>query len=199
MRDRVWRYLVAPEDYDWLGASLVELNRLSFSKSHPHPPSRQAYYQWLHGTRFASSRTRYSRLDDDIRTDLATMPAVFASICAVEEVDRRRSVAIKSLTTVERSLQSAAAAQVSDNNAVVAWFAESLAARYDSYSYALDHLLVETPHEQAIGVDADLSQLNIYLERASDDDFCLAAPSSTAPAPFAVRQRVPASQDGKGS
>ncbi len=55
---------------------------------------------------------------------------------------------------------------------VIGWFVRSVGYRYDSYSYALDHLLVETPHEEAVGVDASLSQLAIYVETAERGDFC---------------------------
>ena len=47
--------------------------------------------------------------------------------------------------------------------------------RYDSYSYALDHLLVETPHREAIGVNGALSDLAVWVEAAQRGDFCSGA------------------------
>jgi hypothetical protein len=58
---------------------------------------------------------------------------------------------------------------------VIAWFAAALDARYSAYSYGLDHLLVETPHSGAIGVDAKLSALETYVEAAQDDQYCVAS------------------------
>lgn len=196
MRDRVWHYLVAPQAYDWFGDSLAELQRIGFMPVQFRERGRDRYYLWLHGTRFASSRTRYSRLADDIGADLATMPATFAAICAVEGVDRQRGIAANGIAGIEEKTLRGAAAQQAENLAVIGWFTAALASRYHAYSYALDHLLIETPHEGAIKVDADLSALDIYVEAAQGDDFCRtddrrhrAASPGSVPARMLMRPR----------
>ena len=47
--------------------------------------------------------------------------------------------------------------------------------RYDSYDFALDNLLVETPHEQSLAVDDSLRRLSAYVVRANRGDFCSGA------------------------
>jgi hypothetical protein len=179
MRDRVWRYLVAPQAYDWFGDSLAELTRIGFVPVRFKAAPRDRYYLWLHGTTFASSKTRYSRLGDDIQADLGTMQATFASICRVEGIDRQRGIAANGITGLEDKMLKGAAAQQTENRAVIGWFAAALASRYDTYSYALDHLLVETPHPDAVAVDTKLSQLEVDVEAAGSDQYC--EPSRGAP------------------
>jgi hypothetical protein len=137
MRDRVWRYLVAPHAYDWFGDVAVEFQRTRIQPISNKPFKTRKYYDWLHGERFASSRVRYSRIEEDAITDLGMMPSAFASVCAV-----------------------------------IDWFARSVSYRYESYSYALDHLLVETPHEEAVSANARLADLAVWVEAALRGDFC---------------------------
>jgi hypothetical protein len=59
-----------------------------------------------------------------------------------------------------------------ENDLKIDWFVRAVTYRYDSYGYALDLLLVETPHEEAIEVDGLLSELGIYVELAQRGDFC---------------------------
>ena len=56
MRDRVWRYLVAPHAYDWFGDVAVEFQRTRIVPISTKPLKVRAYYDWLHSERFASSR-----------------------------------------------------------------------------------------------------------------------------------------------
>ena len=180
MRDGVWRYLVAPQAYDWFGGAVAELTRIGFQPAKFKAPSHDRYYLWLHGTSFASSKVRYSRLGDDIQADLGTLPAAFASICAVEGIDRQRAIAAHGINGLEDKMRDGAAAQQAENRAVIGWFSAALAARYDAYSYALDHLLVETPHDGAIAVDGELSDLQVFLEAAESDEYCTAATDQSA-------------------
>jgi hypothetical protein len=172
MRDRIWRYLVAPQAYDWFGDALVELRRIGLRSSGPKPLPSSAYFLWLHSTKFASSPVRYAKLGDDVRSDLDMMPSAFASICAVEAVDRQRGIAANGIAGLEASMRKGAAARQAENRSLAQWFATAVATRSKNYSYALDHLLVETPHVGAIAVDAELSDLQVYVDAADGDDFC---------------------------
>jgi len=55
---------------------------------------------------------------------------------------------------------------------------------------ALDHLLVETPHEEAIGANGVLSDLAIYVEAAERGDFCSGGVSLHGRGETAIRSRV---------
>lgn len=173
MRDRIWHYLIAPHAFDWFQANVVELQRtriLPVSGKSLLPADR--YYRWLHGERFASSHVRYSRIEDDVTVDVELMPSVFASICAVLEQDRQRGVAANGIANLDEGTKTNAAARQFENQTQIGWFVAAVQNRYDSYNYALDHLLVETPHAEAIGVNGALSDLAVYVEAAQRGDFC---------------------------
>lgn len=173
MRDRIWHYLIAPHAFDWFQSSVVELQRtriMPVSSKSLLPQDR--YYLWLHRQEFASSRTRYARIEDDVTVDVELMPSVFASICAVLEQDRQRGVAANGIANLDENTKSNAAARQFENQTQIGWFVAAVQNRYDSYNYALDHLLVETPHEEAIGANGALSDLAVYIEAAQRKDFC---------------------------
>lgn len=170
MRDRVWRYLVAPHAYDWWGDVETELARTRIQPS-AKPKPINAYYEWLHGTRFASSRVRFNRVAEDVRLDRQMMPPTFKAICAVLEVDRQRRAARDSMG-VGDTTRAEVEARRQENKMVIDWFVSSATQRYDAYDFALDHLLVETPHEEAVAANAELNLLAPYIEAAQRGDFC---------------------------
>jgi len=172
MRDRVWRYLIAPHAVDWFQDNIAELQRTRILPITDKPLRTDRYYGWLHSERFASSRTRYSRLGDDVAADIEMMPTTFAAICAALQVDRQRGVAANGLPNLEDKMRTDAAARQAENEAQIALFVRATGNRYDSYNYALDHLLVETPHDEAVRVNGLLSDLAVYVEAAQRGDFC---------------------------
>jgi hypothetical protein len=172
MRDRVWRYLIAPHAYGWFADVAVEFQRTRITPISNKPFNTRRYYDWLHSKRFASSRVRYTRIEEDAIADLGMMPSAFASVCAVIELDRQRGIASNQLAGLEDEVAINAARRHEENLAVIGWFARSVSNRYESYSYALDHLLVETPHEEAVSANARLSELAVWVEAAVRGDFC---------------------------
>ncbi|PXA90410.1 hypothetical protein DMC47_27535 [Nostoc sp. 3335mG] len=175
MHDRTWRFLVAPHARDWMFDSSAELQRTRIGRARDFTFSTDRYYVWLKKTHYASSRVRYATLGRHILADLDTLPTTFASICAVLEVDRNRQVALASLTNLAPDAARDVAARNYENSFHIEWFVRAVTYRYESYSYALDNLLVETPHEQSIGVDRSLEQLAAWAARATRHDFCSGA------------------------
>lgn len=170
MEARIHRFMTLPRNESWLV-------RLFAAQDGQAVVS--AYYHGLKAQGFASSRGPYNRLRTDIQIDLASLPATFGAICRVQEIDRRRQLAVDSLVNVEPDLYAAATARLQENRYAIAQFSGALDFRYDSYVYALEHLIVETPHEQARAVDADLSGLATANGSAQAHDFC-ARPSLAA-------------------
>jgi hypothetical protein len=199
MRDRVWRYLIDPHAYDWFGATATELQRTRIRPIDSKPLPKDRYYKWLHGERFASSHVRYARIGADVELDIDTMPSTFEAICAVIELDRQRGIASNGLPQLEEKMRIDAAARQAENISVIAWFVKAVRNRYDSYGYALDHLLVETPHEEAVPVNGGLSTLAIYVEAAERGDFCGGASEGRAHRAMGVRSRVLKSDGALGS
>ena len=193
MHNRVWRFLVAPHAEDWFMDTAVELQRTGLGRPRSFEPSR--YYKWLREARYQSSRIRYNTIADHAQADIGTAPQTFLAICRVIETDRQRAVASQSLSGLSAG---DVQARRSENEMFIGWFVASLRYRYDAYSYALDHLLVETPHEEAMAADATLSELAIWVERAERRDFCSQATSSRYGGGQAIPSRIlsPAPSEG---
>lgn len=174
MHDRVWRFLVAAHAKDWVYDSQAELQRTRIAAPGRDLQFRtDRYYAWLSRTAYTSSTTRYSTVGRHVVADLDTVPATFAAICAVQEIDRQRAVALGGLGNLAPDAAANVAARKYENDAFVAWFVRALTYRYDSYDYALDNLLVETPHEQSIAVDDALRRLRVDVVRAQRGEFCV--------------------------
>jgi hypothetical protein len=169
MHDRVWRFLVAAYAEGWFMDTVVELQRTRLIGALDRYFRPDRYVRWLRRTRYESSRIRFRTIADHANSDVDTAPSTFRSICRVLEVDRQRAVASRELEglghgdVVERR---------AENEMFIAWFTRAIRYRYESYSFALDYLLVETPHEEAIEADAEISALAIYVDRAERGDFC---------------------------
>ncbi len=172
MHDRVWRFLIAPHAKDWFFDIVIEWSRTRIVPLQDQRFAIDRYYYFLRNQKFSSSRVRYTALSRDIAIDLKTVSSVFASICAVREIDRRRKVALNYIASANQIERNAVNARKVENELFISWFVRSLRYRYDSYSFALDRLLIETPHEEARQVDARLSEMIIDVERAERQDFC---------------------------
>jgi hypothetical protein len=170
MHDRIWRFLVSPHASDWFMDIAVELQRTRIAGAVDRHFKPDSYYRWLHQRRYASSRIRFRTIADDANTDVDTAPSTFAAICRVLEVDRQRATASFELDDLGGD---EVAERRAENEMFIGWFTRALRYRYEAYGFALDYLLVETPHEEAIEADAEISSLAIYVERAERGDFCL--------------------------
>ena len=189
MRDRVWRYLVSPSAFDWFADNIAELQRTRIVPLSNKPMRTDLYYTWLSTSPYASSHTRYARIGDDAKSDIEMMPDVFASICAVLTGDRQRGLAANQLQLggkVDRD----AAARYDENRMVIGWFVRAVRNRYDSYSYALDHLLVETPHREAVRVSDLLNTLGTYVTEAEAGEFCSGLPGPRRDVDIPIRSRM---------
>jgi len=153
MHARVWRFLVAPQSRDWAFEYAAEIRPAKAGEQRKRYEDR--YYSWLRTERHASSRGRYATMSE-------------------HEIDRQRAVAAASIEGLEREVLRDEAEREAENQAHVEHFVRALAYRYEAYSYALDRLLVETPHEGAVIVDGRLSELAAWVDRAEAGDFCSA-------------------------
>lgn len=170
MHDRVYRFLIARHARDWA----FDYEQVIFVAGvfSSRPDNVDLYYRWLTRERYASSRVRFNTIADDVGADLLTLPTTFAAICAVIEIDRQRAVAVAEIGDIEADMITQMHRRKAENDLYVGRFIAALGYRYGSYSYALDHFLVETPHGEAIEVDERLSRLAIWVDRAEAQDFC---------------------------
>lgn len=170
MHDRVWRYLIAAHAKDWSFDTSVEFQRTRIGRT-DHKFKIDRYYKLISSEKYASSRVRYATMADHIKLDIELVPSTFESICAVIEVDRQRAVAAGDLVLEARMVQEQRDRRA-ENDEKIAWFVRAIRFRYENFNYALEHLLVETPHEEAVEVDGLLSDLLIWVERGERGDFC---------------------------
>lgn len=171
MHDRVWRYLTAAHAKDWSFDTSVEFQRTRIGVT-DHKFKIDRYYKVISSESYASSKVRYSTMSDHISIDIDLMPSTFRSICAVVEIDRQRAVAASEIDGLEPSMQQEQRDRKAENDEKIGWFVRAIRYRYESYNHALEHLLVETPHEGAVRVDGLLSQLLGAVERGERGDFC---------------------------
>ena len=171
MHDRIWRYVTAAHAKDWSFDTSVEFQRTRIGTT-DHKFRIDRYYKIVSSDRYASSRVRYATIADHLSIDIELMPSTFRSICAVFEIDRQRSVAAGGLAGIEPAMQREKRDRAAENDETVAWFVRAIRYRYESYNYAMEHLLVETPHEEAVQVDGLLSQMLILVEQGERGDFC---------------------------
>ncbi len=166
MKNRIHRFVSFSQNQSWAGVVMFSMQAQSGR------PQTRNYYDWLRKEEYASSPGRYRRMLNDIELDKLTLPNVYASICAVNEIDRRRAIALTGLSQPDPETAAAGAQRRIENGQTIGGFVEALAFRYDSYAFALEQLLVDTPHEEARTVDASLSELAVLLEAARTAQFC---------------------------
>ncbi len=172
MYARVWRFLIAPHTKDWFYDIVTEWQRTRLIKRNDKRFGIDRYYNHLRSQNFLSSKVRYNALKTDIEIDIKTLPKLFAAICAVREIDKRRNIAVNSIIGASEEAVYLVNLRKAENDEFINWFIVALNYRYDSYTLALNRLLIETPHEEARLVDAKLSELSIEVERANRGDFC---------------------------
>ena len=170
MHDRVWRFLVAPHAKDWAFEYGWEIHEAR--TGNPQALSLDRYYYWLSDARYASSRARYNAIGEHVAWDLGTLPKVFHVICVVIDIDRQRAVAAEGVANLELQMIKEQRGRAAENDAYVTRFVGALGYRYASYDYALNHLLVATPHHEALAVNDKLNQLAVWVDRADNSDFC---------------------------
>lgn len=172
MRNRVWRFLIAPHASDWMFDAAVERQRTRITEPTDLSFTTDRYYNHLRLDNYRSTNTRYVTIAEDARTDLKTIPGTFLSICEVMEIERRRNVALKGLYPNNDAVRKHVKAREFENANVVAWFTRALDYRYKSYDVALNRLLVETPHQEAGLSNVALNRLAVFVDRAKRGEFC---------------------------
>ncbi|TDQ63838.1 hypothetical protein ATL17_1846 [Maritalea mobilis] len=190
MRNRVWRFLIAPHANDWMFDAAVELQRTRLTEPTDLNYTTDRYYTHLRLSDYRSTNTRYVTIAEDATTDLKTVPGTFHAICEVMEIERRRSVALQGLYPNNDAVRKEVKAREFENANVIAWFTRALDYRYKSYDVALNRLLVETPHQEAGLSNVALNRLAVFVDRAKRGEFCDPFTDQT----YTAHQELPALQ-----
>lgn len=172
LRNRVWRFLEAPHSKDWFFSVAAEIQRTRLAGATDGSFTIGRYYAHLRSTPFRSSRVRYQKVDGDISADIRGIPPVFAVICRVEKIDARRLALLGRHGGLSSAEQQNIVARNEENGQLISWFQRALSYRARSYDFALQKLVVETPHIEARQVDIRLSELDVYQDRTARGEFC---------------------------
>lgn len=171
MRRRFVRFFESPLMRDWENRFEKRLISGRIEEARYDENELARYYTGLRNQNFASSSVRYLAVARDIESDIMTIPNAFKSVCAVLELDRRRKIALAGVGGDE-ALAVSVERRVLWNKYRIAQFAVAISFRYDSYTYALERLLVETPDVSARRTDQQLSDMGQYVMHAENGQFC---------------------------
>ncbi|MFC3691954.1 hypothetical protein [Chenggangzhangella methanolivorans] len=158
MRDFGWGIVMPPLEGQRRDRILTELRRTRILPADRARLDRASYVRTLIATDYRSSRARYAKLKDDVVNDTLRVEPFFAAASRVARDDRARARALADVPEVTPAERENATARIDENGMMIAWARESLDERLDSYRYALDRLMLETPdpysNEVASAIDA---------------------------------------------
>ncbi len=126
---------------------------------------RSAYINHLMAINDRSQSTRYARLIDDVRNDMARLPQFYEVATKVIDLDekRRKSMAyVSGLGALERTN---VLNRIRENARAIARVDASLTHRAASYRFALEHLVIAAPSPQAIEAERAVNQLHAEISR----------------------------------
>jgi hypothetical protein len=120
---------------------------------------RTAYTTHLMVERHRSPASRYAKLGDDIRNDIARVPPFFAVAARVIDIDRKRQRSLAYISGLSEDERKQAMRRINENASIVRLVQGWLANRISSYRFALERLVLMTPSPQAVEVERLLNQL----------------------------------------
>lgn len=114
-----------------------------------------------------SETTRYFRLDEDVRNDVARIEPFFAVARRVLDVDDKRGKSLGFIPIMSGPEVENAKARMGENYLVIAWVQQSLSERAASYRFALERLMLAAPSPAAVEVERSLSFLQTSIAAAA--------------------------------
>jgi hypothetical protein len=119
-----------------------------------------------------SETTRYSRLNEDVRNDIARLDQFFLLARRIIDLDQKREKALHHIPNLSGPEIANARARIGENTLVIGWVQRSLADRVASYRFALERLVVAVPSPTAVDVERSIS----YLHTRASGNILVAAP-----------------------
>ncbi len=136
------------------------------------PTSEKDYYNWLRLQSFASSKGAYRAIINEVDLDILSLPLAYAAICKVQNLDRARTIAVEEFSQTEPDTKEAVRVRRMENSTKINNFSAVVDFRYESYVYALEHLVVEVPDELARTLDTKISELAVLAQVSAAGQFC---------------------------
>lgn len=166
MRKRAWALVQPPNQHDWFGNSLVELQRTRILPEIDSKYDARAYYQIIRRQNFASSETRWQRIIDDMRTDAALIGPFWATLRVVNADDAERIHALDRRRDLTPGELHDAYARVDENARLADWVWRAMRFRLKSYRICIDRLEVETPTRRLWEVNEAFDKLQAAIAQA---------------------------------
>jgi hypothetical protein len=163
LRQRAWRFLAPAHERLWFERQLAELTRTRILPASAHPSDPSAYHGALVSERARSPASRYRRASEDMQADDKLIEPFLrvAERVAAADLVRLRSLAYVRYLNADQ-LQ-AAVARVAENRCLAAWVRTEIKKRAASYRYALEHLVIESPQEEATAAERTLLKLEAHV------------------------------------
>jgi hypothetical protein len=120
----------------------------------------EGYSRRLMAQHYRSATARYAQLNTDIRNDVVRVPPFFETARTVIDLDHKRKEAFAYVSRMTKAEQTNATARVAENDLVIGWVQRSLAQRSEAYCFALQRLVIASPHPMAAEVERSLVLLN---------------------------------------
>jgi hypothetical protein len=138
-----------------------------------------------------SETTRYTRLNEDVRNDIARIDQVFPVARRVVDIDRKREASLRHIKVLSPAEVANALNRVGENVLVVGWVQRSLVERVASYRFALERLIVAVPSPLAIEVERSIALLQARIaENVVVPTPDLGVPVAAAPIPIPRKRAV---------
>jgi hypothetical protein len=160
LRDRAWRFVMPAHERAWFDGLVAELVRTRILPVSMHPDNPATYHAALLRGPFRSPASRYRRLSEDAVADtrlIGPFTATAARVIAADKARLRSLAYVRDLTEEEVRH---AAGRVAENRCLIAWVRQEIAERLESYRYALEHLFIEAPQNEAIPAERTLPRLD---------------------------------------
>ena len=155
LRGRAWRYLMPAHERSMFTAALTQL-RISRIFPAVIDGARPRYYNSLTGVRFASLASRYQRLADDVIADRHLIGPFLLSAKRVRDADRVRIAALQQTRDLTQPQAQNATARTYENAVLISWVCHGLSERLAQYRYALEHLVLDGPQQEAVQAERAL-------------------------------------------
>lgn len=137
-----------------------------------------------------SETTRYTRLIEDVRNDVARLDYFFTTARRVIDIDRKREQSLAYIP-VRGDEVANALARVGENVLIVGWVQRSLAERVAAYRFALERLIIVVPSPLAVEAERSISMLQ---QRSAESALVpipeLGIPVAAVPVPLPPRRAV---------
>jgi hypothetical protein len=137
-----------------------------------------------------SETTRYARLIEDVRNDVARLDYFFTTARRVIDIDRKREQSL-AYVPVRGDEVANALARVGENVLIVGWVQRSLAERVAAYRFALERLIIVVPSPLAVEAERSIT----FLQQRSAESALvpipdLGIPVAAVPVPLPPRRAV---------